>query len=157
MAQRLKRLPLMQETQVRSLGWEDPLEKEMVTHASIFLPGESHGRRSLVGYSPQGRKESDRTERLHLHLHLHLPSTWIKQGIYFLSSLSRKKIDSSQVISVLVSIPLPAFCWATGRIFRFLRQGFREWKLWGKPTFQRASSFEKCWSPRRKSWTPMFI
>ena len=31
----------------------------------VFLPGESHGRRSLVGYSPQGRKESDTTERLH--------------------------------------------------------------------------------------------
>ena len=31
----------------------------------IFLPGESHGRRSLVGYSPRGRKESDTTERLH--------------------------------------------------------------------------------------------
>ena len=34
--QRLKRLPPMQETQVRSLGWEDPLEKEMVTHSSIL-------------------------------------------------------------------------------------------------------------------------
>ena len=34
----------------------------------VFLPGESHGRRSLVGYSPQGRKESDTTERLHLIL-----------------------------------------------------------------------------------------
>ena len=33
-AQRLKRLPGMQETQVRSLGWEDPLEKEMATHSS---------------------------------------------------------------------------------------------------------------------------
>ena len=32
----------------------------------VFLPGESHGRRSLVGYSPQGCKESDTTERLHL-------------------------------------------------------------------------------------------
>ena len=31
-----------------------------------FLPGESHGQRSLVGYSPWGRKESDTTERLHL-------------------------------------------------------------------------------------------
>ena len=31
----------------------------------VFLPGESHGRRSLVGYSPRGRKESDTTERLH--------------------------------------------------------------------------------------------
>ena len=36
MAQRLKCLPPMQETQVRSLGWEDPLEKEMVTHSSIL-------------------------------------------------------------------------------------------------------------------------
>ena len=32
-----------------------------------FLPGESHGQRSLVGYSPQGHKESDTTERLHFH------------------------------------------------------------------------------------------
>ena len=36
MAQRLKRLPPMWETQVRSLGWEDPLEKEMVTHYSTL-------------------------------------------------------------------------------------------------------------------------
>ena len=36
MAQRLQRLPPMQETRVRSLGWEDPLEKEMVTHSSIL-------------------------------------------------------------------------------------------------------------------------
>ena len=43
--QTIKNLPAIQETQVRSLGWEDPLEKEMATH----LPGESHGQRSLVG------------------------------------------------------------------------------------------------------------
>ena len=43
---------------VRSLGWEDPLEKGTVTH-SVFLPGESHGQRNLVGYSPQGHKELD--------------------------------------------------------------------------------------------------
>ena len=35
-AQRLKRLPPMRETRVRSLGREDPLEKEMVTHSSIL-------------------------------------------------------------------------------------------------------------------------
>ena len=35
-AQVLKRLPAMQETQVRSLGWEDPLEKEMATHSSTL-------------------------------------------------------------------------------------------------------------------------
>ena len=37
----------------------------------VFLPGESHGRGSLVGYSPRGRKESDTTERLHFHFHFH--------------------------------------------------------------------------------------
>ena len=35
-AQRLKHLPPMRETRVRSLGWEDPLEKEMVTHFSTL-------------------------------------------------------------------------------------------------------------------------
>ena len=35
-AQRLKRLPAMQETWVQSLGWEDPLEKEMATHSSTL-------------------------------------------------------------------------------------------------------------------------
>ena len=33
----------------------------------VFLPGKSHGQRSLVGYSPWGRKESDTTKRLHFH------------------------------------------------------------------------------------------
>ena len=35
-AQTVKRLPPMRETQVQSLGWEDPLEKEMATHSSIL-------------------------------------------------------------------------------------------------------------------------
>ena len=35
-AQSVKNLRAVQETQVRSLGWEDPLEKEMVTHSSIL-------------------------------------------------------------------------------------------------------------------------
>ena len=58
----------MQETQVRFLGQEDPLEKGMATHSSILL-GESHGQRSLVGYSPWGCKESEVTEQLTLHFH----------------------------------------------------------------------------------------
>ena len=36
MAQTVKHLPTMWETQVRSLGWEDPLEKEMATHSSTL-------------------------------------------------------------------------------------------------------------------------
>ena len=35
-AQTVKRLPAVQETQVRSLGWKDPLEKEMATHSSTL-------------------------------------------------------------------------------------------------------------------------
>ena len=55
----------MQGTQVQSLGRKDPLEKEMESH-SVFLPGESHGQRSLVGYSPGGCEELDMTEWLTL-------------------------------------------------------------------------------------------
>ena len=61
-AQTVKHLPTMRETWVQSLGREDLLEKEMATHASILLPGKSHGWRSLVGYSPWGHKESDTIE-----------------------------------------------------------------------------------------------
>ena len=97
-AQRLKHLPPMRETWVRSLGWEDPLEKEMATHSSVLawrIPGmgepgglQSMGshrvrhdgsdlaaavaasilawkipwKRSLVGCSPFGRKESGMAE-----------------------------------------------------------------------------------------------
>ena len=60
-AQTVKRLPAMRETRVQSLGWEDPLEKKMATHFSILQARE----RSLVGYSPWGRKEADTTERPH--------------------------------------------------------------------------------------------
>ena len=66
MAQREKRLPAMWETGVRSLGQEDPLEKEMAT-ILVFLPRESHRRRSLVAYSPRGCKESYTTKRLHFY------------------------------------------------------------------------------------------
>ena len=52
---------------VQPLGQEDLLEEGMATHSS-FLPGESHGQRSLMGYSPRGHKESDRTEGLALRV-----------------------------------------------------------------------------------------
>ena len=45
---------------IQSMGQEDPLEKEMSTH-SVFLPGEFHEQKSLVGYSPWACKESDMT------------------------------------------------------------------------------------------------
>ena len=49
----VKRLPAMWETRVQSLGWEDPLEKEMATHSSILawrIPrAEEHGRLQSMG------------------------------------------------------------------------------------------------------------
>ena len=44
--------------------------------APVLLPGESHGWRSLVGYSPGGREESDKTERLHFHFSLFTFMHW---------------------------------------------------------------------------------
>ena len=51
----VKNLPAMQETWVQFLGLEDPMEKEMQL-TPVFLPGDSHGQRNLMGYSPWGRK-----------------------------------------------------------------------------------------------------
>ena len=62
MSQMIKILPAMQETQVPSLGQEDPLEKEIAIHSSILawrIPW------TEVGYSPGVHKESDTTEPLH--------------------------------------------------------------------------------------------
>ena len=65
MAQTVKNLPVLQETQVQSLGQEEHLEKGLATHSSI-LPGEFHGQRSLQGYGPWGCKQADTIEQLTL-------------------------------------------------------------------------------------------
>ena len=57
-AQTVKRLPAMWKTRVQSLGWEDPLEKEMPAHSSI-LAWKIPWTEDLVGYSPWAGKESD--------------------------------------------------------------------------------------------------
>ena len=57
-AQMVKNPPAMQETQVQSLGWEDPLEKEWLP-TPVFLPGEFHGHWRLAGYSLRHHKELD--------------------------------------------------------------------------------------------------
>ena len=70
-AQLVKNQSVMQEPQVRFLVWEDPLEKKRQP-TPVFLPGKSHGQRSLVGYSQSiGHKELDTTERLHTYKHTH--------------------------------------------------------------------------------------
>ena len=80
-AQLAKNLPAMQETQVQSLGWEEPLEKGMRLPTSVFVPGEFHGQRSKVGYSPRSHKESDMTEQLMLSLlDFESRATWTLTG-----------------------------------------------------------------------------
>ena len=70
MAQLVKNPPAMQETWVRSLGWEDPLEKGMTTHPSI-LAWRIPGTEEPGGCSPWGHKESDTTEQLSTAQHRH--------------------------------------------------------------------------------------
>ena len=55
----------MQEMWVQSLSQEDSLERKW--QPTPALPEKSHGQRSLAGYSPKGRKESDMTEQLNTH------------------------------------------------------------------------------------------
>ena len=93
MAQRVKSLLAMHETQVRSLGWEDPLEKKMATHSSNFawkIPWiEESGR-----YSPWSHKESDTTERLHFCPHgLKMPPDG-SRNIFMLQPRKRERMKS---------------------------------------------------------------
>ena len=66
-AQVVKNLPAMRETQVRSLGWKDPREKEMATQFSILAQGIMDREAWWATYSPRGRKESDMAEQLTRH------------------------------------------------------------------------------------------
>ena len=63
----VKSQPAVQETRVQFLAQEDPLEKEMASHSSIFAWKIPH--RSLAGCSLWGCKELDRTELLHFLFH----------------------------------------------------------------------------------------
>ena len=63
-----------QEMEVRFLGREDPLEKEMATHSSILawrIPGDG-----LTEYSPRGHTESDMTEQEDTHIITHPSNSW---------------------------------------------------------------------------------
>ena len=79
MAQRLKRLPAMWETWVRSLGQKIPWRRKWQA-TPVFLPAESHGRRSLEGYSPWGLKELDTTECPNTHKPNNYYTAWRLNG-----------------------------------------------------------------------------
>ena len=95
-AQTVKSLSAMQETRVWSLGYEDPLGKEMAAQYSSTLAWKIHGQRSLVIYSPWGCKESDMTEQLHFKLDI---SIWYnsRTSYYYLSKWSESFQKDSMV------------------------------------------------------------
>ena len=86
----VKNLPTMQETQVQSLGQEDPLEKGMATH-SIFLPGEFHGQRSLAGSNPQGHR---------------VRHDWVTKAFIFMDTEDTYKNQWVRILQILIG-PLP--------------------------------------------------
>ena len=128
----------MQETRVRSLGQEDPPEKEMAAPPA-FLPGKSHGWRSLAGCSPWGLKESDMTEHAlgqrpdtkltswgHIHnvtpidcishiiLKMGQPSTLSPQ--FLTTSVSFTESCVSYFLFFLLGYLLSFLCWEAGLV-----------------------------------------
>ena len=75
MAQMVKRLPTMRKTRVRSLSWEDPLEKEMATHSNILawkIPWtEEPGRLQFMGLQKSRTRLSNFTS-LHTHIYIYI-------------------------------------------------------------------------------------
>ena len=72
---------------------------------AVFLPGESHGQRSLGGYSPWGCKESDTTERLNTP-----PGCLSKQtGVFLIMHLSSQQQTLSTPIYIWICSRLPCF------------------------------------------------
>ena len=103
-AKKVKRLPAMWETWVRSLGQEDPLEKEMATHSSILAWRIPWTEEPGGLYSPWGHKESDMTERLHSHF-----SNLEKHFFFFFhkESLGKMRTERPQNTIFLIGLHSP--------------------------------------------------
>ena len=109
----------------------------------VLLPGESHGRRRLVGYTPRGRKESDTTEWLHSlsfytvnfqMFKLVLEKAEEPEIKFPTSTGSSKKQERSRKtsISALLTMPKPLTVWITINCGKF-------WKRWEYQTIWPAS------------------
>ena len=85
----------------------------------VLLPGESHGRRSLVGYSPWGRKESDTTGQLHFHFHfkirLRMTGSDLRSShkknpnVIFINEADKKWQNHHELYSWLLAVILKLF------------------------------------------------
>ena len=70
----------------------------------VFLPGESHGRRRLVGYSPRGCKELDTTERLHFQTSSQYSIMWMSKFIYLVSQMSSQVFCSIFALIITTAV-----------------------------------------------------
>ena len=76
----VKNLPAMQETWIQSRVGKVPWRRERQP-TPVFLPEESYGQKSLMGYSPWGHKESDRTEQMSIYTRCTLSSFSFRKEI----------------------------------------------------------------------------
>ena len=108
-AQRLKRLPLMQETWVRSLGQEDALEKEMASHSSILAWRIPWTEETGGLYSPRGHKESDTTERLNFNFNF---MHWLQWLTHSKHSINVNKQMLASSLSSMIPKAQTTMLWA---------------------------------------------
>ena len=122
----VRSLPAKQETQVRSLDWEDSLEEGMATHSSILA-----WRIPWTEYSPWGQKESDMTEWLRLSFHLSF------RKLRVLGALYQKKRTKTKSISYYTTN------WVIQQIYH--RLGDLKIRIYFLITVETRSSKAKSW------------
>ena len=138
MAQMVKHLSTMWETWVRSLGWEDSLEKEMATHSSTLALRIPWTEELGAGYYPWGRKQLGTTERLHFLSFLGSWTHWRNQfmwNVYLLSDVKMQRFLLSVVVTSIyplaaMAAPAAGLGWAWfGEIALTLASGKLEFDL----------------------------
>ena len=150
--------PKMQETKrcgfnlwVRNICWIRKWKPIL-----LFLPGEFHGQRSLMGYSPWGCKEADITEHTHTHTHTH--KHWLPVLIHLKLFTTRK-----MKLSVVPSYhPSPWLCPGLTTLVLWVKKAFRRFisnkYKWENGTIFTISrdiivwKFHQSWSRCLKTW-----
>ena len=136
MDHQVKNLPAMQETEetwVRSLGWEDPLEEEIATHSSI------HGWRSLAGYSPKVVKRHDWVTK-------YIVQNGIWTSRHFVQVLHKKSVGYTLLLIYSKWITNNGLLHSTGKSAQcYVQSGGRG--VWGRMDAYICVTESLCWSP----------
>ena len=124
-AQMVKNLLAMWDTWIWSLGWEDPQP------TPVFLPGEFHGPRRLVGYSPRGRRiRHDWTTSLSFLSSFFLYRIWkLKRGRKSVGGLSSSTLETRYLTNVATQI-VNTLLKACGYNLNLLVFLFKKWIVW---------------------------